>query len=159
MTGSIRPALESTYQRDYCRPHLRGTLASLGVTEPGATPQTAPVKSRDASASADDPLTAARKKLWSTTYIDAYCTPHPKIVPAGVRLPFYDPVTYPPGLFPRIPSDAAATQQPAATKSRSAKSTLPFSEYKGVTLSRGVPQVKSTPDPRWSTVDPNAYYA
>jgi hypothetical protein len=145
MTAS-RAALETTYQRDYCRAHLRGTLAALGVT--GTTPQTAPVKSRDVSA--DDPLNTARKKLWSTTYIDAYCSPHPKIVPAGVRLPFYDPITYPPGLFPRIASDAAAT------RSRSAKTTFPFSEYKGTTFSRGTTVATLTSDPRWSRFDPNA---
>jgi hypothetical protein len=87
------------------------------------------VKSWDASA--DDPLATVRKKLWSTTYIDAYCTPHQKIVPAGVRLQFYDRITYRPGLFPRIASGAATA------RFRSAKSTLPFSDYKRTNLSRG----------------------
>jgi hypothetical protein len=119
--------LETTYQRAYCtRPY--------GKTRPAET-----TLGRSADLGGEDSRMVARKKLWQTTYEDAFSAPFPTSVLSLSGAPSVQPE----------PPDVAVTTQ-SAIKARSITSRSTFARSAGITLARSSSGKRTAGDPRWS---------
>jgi len=152
MATGARPRLETTYQRAYCHTFPRPTLPPLN----SEASQTAPVKTRGILSEEE-----ARKKGWSTTYIDSYCIPQSQTQPKGQPSPEATQKTSTDRTVKsrsaRTRSTVGLTKSAIIARELNSVPTLPITQYRGMTLSRGS-YSNPTPDPRWNTVDPFAAY-
>jgi hypothetical protein len=125
--------LQTTYQRAYCRQPYDKTRPT-GQSALG----------RSADFGGEDPITAARKKLWQTTYEDAYLGQFPTSILS---------LSGPPSVQPEPPDVAVAVTTQSTIKSRSLSSTSTLAQCAGMTLSRRSSGKKTTGDPRWKAAD------